>query len=95
MRYYGWLHPAAKKRLHRVQNLTSARIVMSAPEPAADEDNRAPQPICKHCGGTEFHIVDKLKPRRFIHLSASSIGTADQALAPPEGQPAMSQPNPP
>jgi hypothetical protein len=60
VRYFGWLHPAAKQRRLRVETLLSARIVV---RPAA-----APPPewhrLCPHCGNFTLVVVEKLaRPR--------------------------------
>lgn len=85
VRYYGWLHPAAKKRLHRVQNLLCVPVRMGRPEDAAtgtESVEKKPRHTCKDCGGTQFVSVGKLAPRRFIRLAAGRGGTPG-ATAPP------------
>jgi len=46
VRYFGWLHPNARKRYHQVALLVEARIVLTAPEPAAPPLHLR----CPHCG---------------------------------------------
>ena len=45
VRYYGWLSPAAKERLERIQALLDWRASRPALLPTS------PEPLCRHCGG--------------------------------------------
>jgi hypothetical protein len=51
VRYFGWLHPAAKHRLMRVENLLKKPIVVAAPPPEAVRWHLR----CPHCG--QFSLV--------------------------------------
>ena len=53
VRYFGWLHPRARKRYHRVALLLEARILLTAPAPVAPP----PHLRCPHCGLFALQIV--------------------------------------
>lgn len=57
IRYYGWLHPSAKKRFLRVQTLLRVRLFLGA----RPGDEPAP-PSCPHCGGV-LELLASHRPR--------------------------------
>ena len=60
VRYFGWLHPRARKHYHRAALLLEARIVLTAPAPVAPP----PHLRCPHCGLFALQIVARLpRPR--------------------------------
>jgi hypothetical protein len=61
VRYYGWLHPAAKKRLMLVQNLLAVPLRMN---PEREEKAARPERTCGNCGGTAFLAPVRLKRMR-------------------------------
>jgi hypothetical protein len=60
VRYFGWMHPAAKKRRLVVETLIGALIVIHPkPEPSPDWKR-----LCPHCGNFSLVVVAKLpRPR--------------------------------
>jgi hypothetical protein len=46
VRYFGWLHPAAKQRRMKVENLLSKPIIVRAAPPPRPDWSRC----CPHCG---------------------------------------------
>jgi len=60
VRYFGWLHPRARKRYHRVALLVEARILLTASAPIPPP----PHLRCPHCGAFSLQIVGRLpRPR--------------------------------
>lgn len=60
VRYFGWLHPSARKRRHIVQTLLAARIVLRPLAGPPPEWHR----LCPHCGHFTLVVVEKLaRPR--------------------------------
>lgn len=57
IRYFGWLHPRAKKRLLRIQTLLEvALLLVNAP--------RQPRISCPHCGAAKLARVRRIAPMR-------------------------------
>lgn len=60
VRYFGWLHPSARKRRHIVQTLLAARIVLRPRAGPPPEWHR----LCPHCDHFTLVVVEKLaRPR--------------------------------
>jgi hypothetical protein len=89
VRYYGWLHPAAKARFIQVQGLLQAPIIIPRPAHRPSDPATAPataKPVCQECGGSEFRVIGRLPAHRFIRLGAGREGSRtapSQARAPP------------
>ena len=84
VRYFGWLHPRAKKRRSKVQTLLEVPILLTHPEPPDpplpfdSAQGRWPYDSaqgrwhlrCPHCGAHALQIVGRL-PRAFDSAQAT------------------------
>ena len=60
VRYFGWLHPKAKKRYAKVATLVEAILVLTHPEPPTPPLHLR----CPHCQAFALEIVGRLpRPR--------------------------------
>lgn len=77
VRYFGWMHPAAKRRRLQVETLLAKGIVV---QPAAP-----PKPSwhlqCRHCGAFTLAVIGTIKPDRSVRICHRATGPPANAAA--------------